>query len=81
MFLFPSLVVLFSIAFYQKFLSPDHSFWAKKIYPYGFCKYIPSCSTYAHHAIEKHGIVKGSFKALWRVLRCNPWSRGGMDAP
>jgi putative membrane protein insertion efficiency factor len=43
------------------------------------CKYHPSCSQYAVDAIRKHGVVKGSVKAAWRLLRCNPWSRGGVD--
>lgn len=43
------------------------------------CKYHPSCSQYAHDALHKHGLVKGSAKAAWRILRCNPWSKGGVD--
>jgi putative membrane protein insertion efficiency factor len=43
------------------------------------CKYHPSCSQYASDALRKYGPVKGSLKAIWRVLRCNPWSRGGVD--
>ncbi len=43
------------------------------------CKYYPTCSEYAITAIEKHGAVKGSVLALWRILRCNPWSNGGVD--
>jgi putative membrane protein insertion efficiency factor len=43
------------------------------------CKYHPSCSQYAIDAIRKHGPLKGSVKAVWRLLRCNPWSRGGVD--
>jgi len=45
------------------------------------CKYHPSCSEYAAGALRKHGPVKGSAKAAWRVLRCNPWSHGGVDYP
>jgi uncharacterized protein len=45
------------------------------------CKYYPSCSEYAARALRKHGLVKGSAKAAWRVLRCNPWSHGGVDHP
>jgi putative membrane protein insertion efficiency factor len=45
------------------------------------CKYHPSCSQYAIEAIRKHGILKGSAKAAWRLLRCNPWSHGGVDHP
>jgi putative membrane protein insertion efficiency factor len=45
------------------------------------CKYHPTCSAYASQAIHKHGFVKGSLKAAWRILRCNPWSAGGVDHP
>ncbi len=45
------------------------------------CKFVPSCSTYAIQAIEKHGIFKGTYLAAWRILRCNPWSLGGSDDP
>ena len=43
------------------------------------CKYHPSCSQYASEAIRKYGPLCGSMKAAWRLLRCNPWSRGGVD--
>ncbi len=43
------------------------------------CKYHPSCSQYAIDAVHRHGVVRGSAKAGWRLLRCNPWSRGGYD--
>lgn len=43
------------------------------------CKYIPSCSNYAIDAIEYYGIFKGSLLAIWRILRCNPFSKGGID--
>ena len=43
------------------------------------CKYHPSCSQYASDAVRKYGPVRGSLKAAWRVLRCNPWSHGGVD--
>ena len=45
----------------------------------GSCKYHPSCSQYAIDALRKHGLVRGSLKAGWRLLRCNPWSHGGVD--
>jgi len=47
--------------------------------PAGTCKYHPSCSQYALDALRAHGPVKGTAKAAWRLLRCNPWSRGGVD--
>lgn len=45
------------------------------------CKYEPSCSVYMIEAIEKYGAVRGVLKGSWRLLRCNPWSRGGYDPP
>jgi uncharacterized protein len=48
-------------------------------FPPASCKYHPSCSQYALDAVRKHGLLKGSLKAGWRLLRCNPWSRGGFD--
>jgi putative membrane protein insertion efficiency factor len=47
--------------------------------PANTCKYHPTCSQYAVDALRKHGLVVGSTKAAWRLLRCNPWSRGGVD--
>jgi uncharacterized protein len=58
------------IRLYQLLVSP--------LFP-GTCKYHPSCSQYAIDAIHKHGLARGSVKAAWRLLRCNPWSRGGVD--
>jgi putative membrane protein insertion efficiency factor len=43
------------------------------------CKYEPTCSRYAEEAIRTHGPLRGPALALWRLLRCNPWSRGGYD--
>ena len=43
------------------------------------CKYIPTCSQYAIEAINRFGAFKGSFLAIWRILRCNPFSLGGYD--
>jgi putative membrane protein insertion efficiency factor len=57
------------ITFYQKFISPG---FAPR------CKYYPSCSSYALTAIQSYGL-KGVAMAAWRVVRCNPWSHGGVD--
>ena len=57
------------ISFYQKFISPA---FAPR------CKYYPSCSSYALTAIQCYGF-KGVAMATWRVMRCNPWSHGGVD--
>ena len=45
------------------------------------CKYHPSCSQYAIGALEEFGFLRGSALAGWRLLRCNPWSHGGVDYP
>lgn len=66
------------IKIYQRIFSFDHgplSFF----YPHGFCRFRPTCSDYTIDAIQKYGIIKGGLKALWRVLRCNPWNKGGVD--
>jgi hypothetical protein len=47
--------------------------------PEGTCRYYPTCSHYGYQAIYKHGLLKGSLMAIWRVLRCNPFSKGGLD--
>jgi uncharacterized protein len=43
------------------------------------CRFYPTCSDYAYEAIEKHGLLKGGRLAIWRVLRCNPFGKGGID--
>lgn len=63
-------ILLWAIGIYRKYISPMRS--AK-------CPYIPTCSTYAVEAIEKYGAWKGFLLAVWRVLRCNPFSSGGYD--
>lgn len=45
------------------------------------CKYHPSCSQYAIDALRRYGLARGSVLAMWRLLRCNPWSHGGVDRP
>lgn len=76
--LLPRKSVIFLINIYQKTLSPDHG-WLKAKYPHGYCKYHPTCSEYSKQAFQKYGFFKGGCLAVWRVLRCNPWSKGGMD--
>jgi len=58
------------IRFYKKHVSPA-------LPP--SCKYLPTCSEYAVDAITKYGPFKGSAMAVWRILRCNPFSKGGYD--
>lgn len=66
------------IRFYQKTLSFDHGYF-KFLYPHGFCRFYPSCSEYAVQAIKKYGPIIGGFKAAWRIIRCNPFNKGGHD--
>jgi uncharacterized protein len=75
---YPRFVALKAIRLYQKTLSFDHG-PLKEMFPGGFCRYNPTCSMYGYQAIEKHGIIKGGFLAAWRIIRCNPWSKGGND--
>ncbi len=63
-------LLIFLIKFYQHQVSP--------ILP-PTCKFQPSCSQYALEAIELHGVVRGTFLALLRILRCNPFAVGGFD--
>lgn len=63
---------------YQHTLSPDHGLFRKR-FPYGFCRFYPTCSEYSYQAIDKYGILKGGALALWRIMRCNPWNPGGED--
>ena len=63
--------LLFLIRFYRRELS------RRKRKP--ACRYIPTCSEYAVTAIERYGAVKGGRMAAWRLLRCNPFSKGGYD--
>lgn len=63
-------VVLAPIRFYQRWISPA-------LPPR--CRYYPTCSAYAVQAVEVHGPAKGLLLATWRILRCNPLTRGGVD--
>ena len=45
------------------------------------CRYYPTCSHYAVGAVRRYGVIRGLILAVWRVLRCNPFSRGGVDFP
>lgn len=58
------------IKLYKKHISP---------YIIRSCRFYPSCSEYAAEAIDRFGICRGGVKAIWRLLRCNPFSRGGYD--
>jgi putative membrane protein insertion efficiency factor len=58
------------IRFYQKWISPLLG---------ANCRFRPTCSQYAYEAIQKYGFLRGMCKGLWRILRCNPFSKGGDD--
>ena len=59
------------VKFYQRFISPQLG--------YSKCKFQPTCSQYALEAFRKHGFLKAFFMSVWRILRCNPFSKGGYD--
>ena len=61
---------IFLIKLYQKYISPMKS---------TKCPYCPTCSAYGLEAIQKHGAIKGGALTAWRLIRCNPFSRGGFD--
>ncbi len=58
------------VRLYQKFVSP--------MFPPS-CRFYPTCSEYAVQSFEKYGVIKGGAKAVWRILRCNPYNKGGFD--
>ena len=63
-------VLIAPIRFYQRFITP---------YTPASCRHYPTCSTYAVTALRVHGAVIGTGLTVWRILRCNPWSKGGVD--
>jgi uncharacterized protein len=63
-------IVTAPLRFYQRAISPGLP---------ARCKYYPSCSEYAVQAVRRYGILRGFVLAVWRLLRCNPWSHGGVD--
>lgn len=75
----PRKPILWLIKIYQKTISPDHGLF-KAMFPDGYCKYYPTCSEYGYQVIQKYGLIIGIPKMAWRILRCNPWSKGGVDA-
>ncbi|HAZ29675.1 TPA: membrane protein insertion efficiency factor YidD [candidate division WWE3 bacterium] len=64
--------VLILLKFYKNYLSPGNI-------SIKMCRFEPSCSRYTLEAVEKHGVVKGLLLGAWRVLRCNPFNKGGFD--
>ena len=68
---FPRWILLLFIRGYQVTFS--------RLIPPGSCRFYPTCSHYGYQAIYKYGVWKGGLMAAWRVLRCNPFNRGGFD--
>jgi len=68
---FPRMVFLALIRLYQATLS--------RTLPRDTCRFYPSCSHYGYQAIYKYGILKGGVMTAWRILRCNPFNKGGFD--
>ena len=66
-----NLMAIALVRLYRVLVSP--------LLPANTCKYHPSCSQYALDALRRYGFVRGSVLAAWRILRCNPWSHGGVD--
>lgn len=66
-------ILFFLIKGYKKYISPIIKSTGTN------CKYYPSCSEYMKQAIEKYGCIKGVTKGILRILKCNPFSKGGYD--
>ncbi len=63
-------IILWPVRFYQRHISPKKP---------PCCRFRPTCSQYCIEAVEEWGIIRGLALAIWRILRCNPWSMGGYD--
>ena len=65
-------LLIYMIKFYQLFISP--------LFP-SSCKFNPTCSSYFIESLKRYGPIKGSYKSFKRILKCNPWFRGGGNDP
>ena len=72
-------ILIYLVKLYQKYLSPDHSYWAKKMNKPPYCKHIPSCSEYMIESIQKKWVIVWIPKWIWRILRCQPFFKWGYD--
>lgn len=72
-------LVLFSIRWYQRYLSPDTGLLKSIWFVGSACRYRPTCSEYTYQAVEAYGIIRGLLLGFGRILRCHPWSAGGFD--
>ena len=68
----PAKAIIFPVRLYQRFISPLLGPW---------CRFTPTCSSYFIQAVEKHGVVRGSIKGIWRICRCHPFGGSGHDPP
>lgn len=68
--LIPRKAEIFLIDIYKKYISPKIG---------NHCKYYPTCSQYVRQAVDKYGIIKGNILGIYRIIRCNPFSHGGID--
>lgn len=66
----PGGLAILAVRVYQRLISP--------LLP-RICRFEPSCSQYFIDAVEAYGLLRGSLKGIWRIIRCNPFSRGGFD--
>lgn len=74
-------IPLFLLKIYQALLAEPLAYLGSVFGLKNQCRYTPSCSEYMKLAIQKHGVVKGGLLGLWRIMRCGPWGRGGVDVP
>lgn len=72
-------ILIIAIQLYQKTLSPDHG-WFKARFPYGYCRFYPTCSQYGIDSIRTHGAVTGIYLTIKRIIKCNPFHAPGVDA-
>ncbi|MEN6404880.1 MAG: membrane protein insertion efficiency factor YidD [Thermoguttaceae bacterium] len=68
----PALTLIGLVRLYQWLISPALG---------PRCRFEPTCSVYFIESVRKYGAVRGSLRGMWRILRCNPWNRGGYDPP
>jgi hypothetical protein len=71
-------IIVFFIRVYQKTLSMDHGLLSY-LFPYGYCRFFPSCSQYAVIALNQYGLIKGLILAFLRIVKCLPFNKGGFD--
>lgn len=72
-------LILLLIRAYQRLFSPDTGLPQKLLPGLKVCRFTPTCSEYTYQAVVKYGTIKGITKGLGRILRCNPWNKGGYD--